>query len=286
VTTLYPRLLSVHAEDLYARQRKIFTSTGNDPLQLTSQVEVHPASIVYTATGGRRATDDELCLLREKVLVLAKQAGFPYPVKDISKNFDPAAARLLHEQIEMLPVEAAALDIWAYMSLCLLPDVSWWRFPKAESARGENGKANQERFLAADLTRHVFGRLWWRAQLVHLRDDPEPYWGLSVLNETEFDQIQARREQMGASPRLVRDLITVWEEAKRLGTLADFEERTVLRSCLQRIMRLFPFTDFDTITSQQRRDLVRKTLDETLYVSVRKSARSASPETSCRSQSQ
>uniref|UniRef100_UPI003FA793CD DUF6339 family protein n=1 Tax=Streptomyces sp. GSL17-113 TaxID=3115365 RepID=UPI003FA793CD len=90
-------------------------------------------------------------------------------------------AAALHTNMRLVPAEAASGDVWAFLALVLLPDVAYWRYPKPPG----------DRILGTDLTRHVFGRMWWRAQLVHSSDDPDPYAALEILGEAAFDQIYA-----------------------------------------------------------------------------------------------
>ncbi|MBM9621383.1 DNA cytosine methyltransferase [Streptomyces zhihengii] len=133
----------------------------------------------------------------------------------------------------MVPAEAASRDVWSFLALVLLPDVAFWRYPRPPG----------DRVLGTDLTRHVFGRLWWRAQLVRSPDEAEPYGALHILGEAAFDQIYARREALGGSPHLVRSILRVWNDLDRRG----LNERDTLRDFLKRLLRLAPFVLFDGI---------------------------------------
>lgn len=73
--------------------------------------------------------------------------------------------------MRIAPAEAAAGDVWAFLALIVLPDVAHWRYPNPPG----------DRVLGSDLTRHVFGRMWWRAQLVYSPADTNPYSALDVL---------------------------------------------------------------------------------------------------------
>ncbi|NEC85744.1 hypothetical protein G3I71_07890 [Streptomyces sp. SID12501] len=133
----------------------------------------------------------------------------------------------------MVPAEAASRDVWAFLALVLLPDVAFWRYPQPP----------KDRVLGTDLTRHVFGRLWWRAQLVRSPGTTEPYSALKILGEAAFDQIYARRAALGGSPHLVRAILRVWNGLD----LAGLNERDTLRDFLKRLLRLAPFVLFDGI---------------------------------------
>ncbi|MET7603993.1 DUF6339 family protein [Streptomyces avermitilis] len=225
---LYPRLLAEQARPLFEEYRHLTTA------ELAGRVAVAHESAVYVATGGDRVSADQLQELRSGVVDLAKRAGFPDD-SDRAHNaeFDLRLAALLHAEMGMVPAEAASRDVWAFLALVLLPDVAFWRYPQPP----------RDRVLGTDLTRHVFGRLWWRAQLVRSSADPEPYSALKILGEAAFDQIYARRAALGGSPHMVRAILRVWKDLDLTG----LNERETLRDFLKRLLRLAPFVLFDGV---------------------------------------
>ncbi|MFC9581460.1 DUF6339 family protein [Streptomyces yangpuensis] len=225
---LYPRLLSAQARPLFEEYGRLSLP------ELTARVaDAHDAA-VYVATGGDRVPATRLRELRDLVVGLAEQAGFPSESdRNRRAQFDLKLAVLLHKEMDMVPAEAAAPDVWAFLALVLLPDVAHWRYPKPPG----------DRVLGTDLTRHVLGRLWWRAQLVHSPGRQEPYDALEILGEAAFDQIYARRAALGGSAHLVRAILRVWS---RLD-LTDVNERDTLRDFLKRLLRLAPFVLFDGV---------------------------------------
>lgn len=225
---LYPRLLAEEARPLFERYRQ------KTILELAERAAVSHDSAVYVATGGDRISADRLHELRSGVLDLARRAGFPQK-SDRAGNaeFDLRLASLLHSEMGMVPAEAASRDVWAFLALVLLPDVAFWRYPQPP----------KDRVLGTDLTRHVFGRLWWRAQLVRSSDGPEPYSALNILGEAAFDQIYARRAALGGSPHMVRAILRVWQGVDLTG----LNERETLRDFLKRLLRLAPFVLFDGV---------------------------------------
>ncbi|MFJ9635724.1 DUF6339 family protein [Streptomyces sp. NPDC101178] len=235
---LYPRLLSDRAAPLFSEYRHLSIS------ELTERVAFAHESSVYVATGGDRVTADQLRELRGGVLVLAARAGFPDD-SDRMRNaeFDLALAALLHSEMGMVPAEAAARDVWAFLALIVLPDVAFWRYPHPP----------KDRILGTDLTRHVLGRLWWRAQLVRSPASPEPYGALKILGEAAFDQIYARRAALGGSPHLVRSILRVWDALD----LEGLNERETLRDFLKRLLRLAPFVLFDAVEEEALDDELR-----------------------------
>ncbi|MFI1923696.1 DUF6339 family protein [Streptomyces sp. NPDC020377] len=225
---LYPRLLTEQARPLFDEYRHLTSADLSRSVALTHD------SAVYVATGGDRVPSDQLRELREGVLDLAKRAGFP-DESDRARNaeFDIRLAALLHAEMGMVPAEAASRDVWAFLALVVLPDVAFWRYPQPP----------KDRILGTDLTRHVFGRLWWRAQLVRAPGESEPYHALEILGEAAFDQIYARRAALGGSPHLVRAILRVWKDLDLTG----LNERETLRDFLKRLLRLAPFVLFDGI---------------------------------------
>ncbi|WP_308034932.1 DNA cytosine methyltransferase [Streptomyces pseudogriseolus] len=240
---LYPRLLAEQARPLYQEYRELTVA------ELTSRVAVTHESAVYVATGGDRVPESRLKELREGVLDLARRSGFPDD-SDNARNaeFDLALAAFLHSESGMVPAEAAARDVWAFLALVLMPDVAFWRYSRPPG----------DRVLGTDLTRHVFGRLWWRAQLVRAPEDPEPYHALHILGEAAFDQIYARRAALGGSPHLVRAILRVWNAMDLTG----LNKRKTLQDFLKRLLRLAPFVLFDGIDERALDDELRAVAQE------------------------
>ncbi|MDX3662885.1 DUF6339 family protein [Streptomyces sp. ID05-26A] len=228
MSRLYPRLLPWHAKALYSEYQDL------DLLELMRRHETTYLSAVFVATGGDRVAPADLTALRAKVVALAAEAGYPGGSDQSSRaKFDLALAEMLHSEMGLVPAEAASGDVWAFLALVLLPDVAYWRYPVPKP----------DRVQASDITRHVFGRLWWRANLVHDPAAQDPYSALAILGEAAFDQIYARRKALGGSPYLVKAILRVWGGLERDGA----NEREVLRDFLKRLLRLAPFVCFEAM---------------------------------------
>ncbi|MET7699898.1 DUF6339 family protein [Streptomyces sp. NPDC005485] len=242
---LYPRLLAEQAKPLFKEYEHLPSA------DLAGRFGFSHESAVYVATGGDRVSTTQLRELRTGVVDLAKSAGFP-DESDRTRNaeFDLRLAALLHAEMGMVPAEAASRDVWAFLALVVLPDVAFWRYPKPP----------KDRVLGTDLTRHVFGRLWWRAQLVRAPDDQEPYGALEILGEAAFDQIYARRAALGGSPHMVRAILRVWKDLDLHG----LNERETLRDFLKRLLRLAPFVLFDGIEEHALDDELRAVAQESV----------------------
>ncbi|NKY52041.1 DUF6339 family protein [Nocardia vermiculata] len=232
MTFLYPRLLRPNALSLAKQYRELSI------LDLQSRAATSDESAVYVATGGTRLESSRLQVLRDMVVDLAKESGFPGPpAKDQRTAFDLRLARLLHSQMDIAPAEAASGDVWAFLAVILLPDVAYWRYPPSSEG------VLRDRFLGGDLTRHVFGRMWWRAHFVYSPEEPDPYAALSVLGESEFDQIYARRTTLGGRPQLIKSILRVWREIE----IRELSDRDILRDFLKRLLRLDPFLVYEAL---------------------------------------
>ncbi|MFD4376322.1 DUF6339 family protein [Streptomyces sp. NPDC058486] len=245
MSLLYPRLLPQQARQLYEEYRDLSIP------ELAERVAYAHPSAVYVATGGDRVSTEQLKELRRAVVELAERAGFPYS-SDRARNaaFDLGLAALLHAEMGAVPAEAASRDVWAFLAIAVLPDVAYWRYPHPP----------RDRILGTDLTRHVFGRLWWRGQLVRSPDTSDPYGALKILGEAAFDQIYARRAALGGSPHMVRAILRVWNDLDLQG----LNERETFRDFLKRLLRLAPFVLFDGIEDDALDDELRAVAQESI----------------------
>ncbi|GAA1397925.1 hypothetical protein GCM10009639_35850 [Kitasatospora putterlickiae] len=222
----------------------------------------HPA-MYYAATGGRRLPGSEVASLRRAVVAAAMENGFPLqsdkpPARKQAARFDVDVARILYRNTGIIPAEALSPRLWAFLSLVVMPDVTAWRFPGF----------NPRRVTGHDITRHVFGRLWWRAHLVGgQRLDPDDlYDALSVLGEEAFDQVFARRTSIGASAHLVCGILRAWQRFD-IPDDEDATERAVFRDFLKRILRLRAFVSLDALGERE--------LDEELGLLIHESLNAA-----------
>ncbi|MFE6970950.1 DUF6339 family protein [Isoptericola sp. NPDC057653] len=231
MSTLYPRLLGSRVRALFAE-----LSEASSAADLVARATTHDDAAIYVATGGTRAPAERLTTLADSVRSLARLHGYPDDARRTTE-FDVALARLLHMTMDLAPAEAASREMWAFLSLDLLPDVAYWRFPHPPG----------DRVMNTDITRHVFGRLWWRAALVHDPTLEDPYEALAILGEADFDHVYARRAQIGASPKIVRNLLLVWRELRSRRELEGINERDAFRSMLVLLRRVVPFLSLNAL---------------------------------------
>lgn len=233
MSVLYPRLLDKVAHELHREY------VGMRIEDLRIKAAVHHPSAIFTATGGSRVGTEQLTELREAVVAAAEEAQFPGPgTRDGRASFDLNVSRLLHERAGLVPAEASVRSAWAFLALVLMPDVAYWRYPRAPG----------DRVLATDITRHVFGRLWWRAHLLEEMDSHgDRYALIGAFSESAFDQVFARRRSLGGSRPLIRALARAWPRL----VLEPKDERVVLREVLKRFRRLGTVVDFEAVSDEE-----------------------------------
>jgi hypothetical protein len=245
MSLLYPRLLPSETDRRFRMLHETPT-TRHETL-----VANHSPRAVYAATGGRRITREELDQIRDGVLRVAIDQGFPSPPSMTQgSNFDRQTARVLYKQCLMVPGEASQRQVWAFLALVLLPDVCAWRWP-ADSNTGYTA----DRFKGTDLTRHALARLWTRAHVLHDPAADDPFHLLDVLGENDLDQIMARRSALAASPALVRAIVRTHREDKDDRSVPS---QQVFRQSLMRILRLTAFLDLDSASEAELGHLVRR----------------------------
>ncbi len=244
MSRLFPRLLPSAALERFNEFNRL-------PIdELGRRTATADDSAVFVATGGTRVTPLELEEHRARIVDLAKAAGFPHDSSaSLKVDFDRALAEYLHRELGIVPAEAASGDVWAFFALVLLPDVAFWRFPGPV----------KDRFLATDMTRHSFGRLWWRAHLIHRPGDPLPYEGLTLVTGEEFGQIYERRSALGASPALITGILRAWNHYD-----IDAERRLVFRDFLMRLLRLRAFVSFEALSHESLERSLRRVLEESI----------------------
>ncbi|RZU32482.1 DUF6339 family protein [Blastococcus saxobsidens] len=254
MSVLYPRLLGDAAKRLHQEHLQSSITELNARHALR-----HPAA-VFAATGGRRITQEELQQLRDDVLEVARRAGFPDEGRRQDRvSFDLEVARLLHERCGLVAGEAAVRPIWAFLALVLLPDVSYWRYPRPPG----------DRVLGTDITRHVWGRLWWRAHLLALPREYDRYQLLETFGEAAFDQIFARRRSIGGSRALVRTIAEIWPAVDH----GRVPEREVLIDVLKRLSRWGAVVEFESLDDDELR---RQVLDAAIESAARLRAQAPS----------
>ena len=181
---LFPRLSPAAAQDCVTRVQ------GKSASELMAVAGTAHRLAVYGATGGTRVPESVLGELREKMLALVLDLGFPDPArKETIMSFDAKAGALLASYLPIAAGEASRDDVWAFISLILMPDIATWRFPDQQDRRLLGG------------VRNVFQRLWWRSAL--LRDPAnkeDPLWLLQLPEDALVGLME--RPALSSNPRV------------------------------------------------------------------------------------
>lgn len=224
---LFPRLSSAAAQGCVMGVR------GRSVSELMGMASTAHQLAVYGATGGARVPESVLEALRSKMLAVASELGFPNEArKDVAMSFDAKAGALLASCLPIASGEASRDDVWAFVSLVLMPDIATWRFPD-----------QQERRLLGGV-RNVFQRLWWRSAL--LRDPAnakDPLWLLHLPEDALVGLME--RPALSSNPRVALAIAKgIHDLAARLP---GSEREDAWRLAYKRIRQRLVLVNFDIL---------------------------------------
>ncbi len=210
------------------------------------------AEMVYSPTGGNRATPEQLEALAQKLTEAAKLRGYPQEVGRRHNHADSEWSAILHSELKVTPHEAADDGMWHFISCALVPDLVRWRWGAMKDGR------LSDRWLSVGYGgRNCFGRLWWRAEL--LRDGEAPYGLLSQLGEDELVQIMERPYLAGHRRLSVITAKTLLEHpiAKASPNRSEF-----FRQVQKRLLRIGAFMEFDALSDQLVQQVVHTVFEQ------------------------
>lgn len=218
------------------------------PLQKLVEIsDVASEATIFAPTGGNRVDREVLIDLQSGVRELAAESGYPADSSQESRgNFDAASAQFLRDRMGISAAEASSQGMWAFVACVMLPDVVRWRFPGSK-------ETTVERFLGGTRgIRNTFGRVWWRAHIMRLANNPDPYRLLRELGEDELVQIM-ERPNLAGNMMLAQLTAEIFLEA--LPELPFNVPRSeLLRDAMKRIRRLFPVMAFDAMDSEMLKE--------------------------------
>lgn len=160
-----------------------------------------PEAVRFTPTGGSPVTSKQLDELRAGILDIAKSNGYGSADsrRDLS-GFDAQVAAWLAGQEFLKSGEAHRDDVWAFVSIVMMPDITGWRFGDTP-----------ERYLGG--MRNTFQRLWMRGYLFDRGEKHLDRWGLlDRLTEDAFVQI-TERPSVAGNPSLAIAIAEAWVRA-------------------------------------------------------------------------
>lgn len=195
--TLLPRLPGPAAE------RQLDQLLGEDGLRWNGyDPDSPPDGVRFGATGGSAISTNRLRDLRERLLAVAVESGFPDSSRAQNAAFDTALADWISRHEELHSGEALRDDVWSHFGVVVAPDIVHWRFGKS-----------RERYLGG--VRNTFQRVWLRARALDRGESSDDRWGL--LRDLTEDALVAitERPAIGADPTLARALAEGWVRASQ-----------------------------------------------------------------------
>ena len=197
------------------------------------------SSITHAASGGSRASQDDLQALLDGLTALAVQHGFPNRGRATDRaTFDAACGAWLGEGDILHGPEAMRDDVWACVACCIAPGIVLWRFEDGHPDRFRGG------------VRNTFQRLWLRACAVDRGEGHKDRSGLlRALSEDASVQI-TERPGIGADSNIARALAEAWVvTSARVGSN---RMEPLTRRAVRMIRRDNEITCFGALSEQER----------------------------------
>jgi hypothetical protein len=247
---LLPQLMPGEAQEL------AIELAGRSVADLRRQAELgdlDAVPVIYSPTGGNKIVLAELKDLGQRIRKKAEAAGYPETGRtDRSRrDFDYAAAELLHSSLRISVHEASRKGMWEFFTCVLVPDVVRWRFWEPA------GPTTFERFTGG--VRNTFQRLWRRAFVLYDPDSHDPYLLMRFLLEDELVQI-VERPQLAASRLLARSTTTAFRNA--LARHAGTKREDLFRDAQKRLIRAMPVICFEALDQNLLDTLLHRIFDE------------------------
>jgi hypothetical protein len=222
MSVLWPRLTTVAAHssfDLIVSGASAYPAVA------------HPEQ-TFGLVGGR-VTERQIRAFHDSMAAIAMDFGFPDVAPRDAVEFDRRATSVVREHLNLTWSEASNLGVWSFSSLVALPDVTAWRW----SGRRQK---NIERWVATDLTRHTWARLWWRSTVF----DSSPEL-LERLSESDLNQLLERRV-IGGDPALLTAMAR-----SVVGADPLIPRRGLIRDATKRVLRALSFVDIAGMAPEQ-----------------------------------
>lgn len=239
----YPRLSTAVAITVLGELNKV-----DHLAELTSRAATADPRAENYPTGVPRS-EVRLGELRETVVAMATEHGFPGTLAargEVATRFDRDLSAALLRDMQLLPADAGNEGVWSFLTLVLLPDVAFWRWPNPKEL------PDYERLIGKP--RNVFRRLWWRAYCL----------GAEASRQVFEDEAVAimERPTIGGDPRLAR---TIVENHLRMVTTDDSIPRTeLLRQVAKRVRRLSVVRTLGSLSDEELTELVAHTAGDAL----------------------
>jgi hypothetical protein len=256
----WPRMPIDEAIIVFARLREL------SPEDAAEYVSTDVEGRRFYATAPTRVDKKQLDDLRSSVLALAERHGFPFARQRRSTpTFDQELAVLFTTATPMLPVEAADEEVWAFITLSVLPDVAVWRWPAnpadpdltlVEDVEEPKADSRVDRLLGR--RRGVFRQAWWRGYLLGSE-------ACLQLDEDNFINLTDRVSLTGY--RAIGELIT-HAHLDRIDR-ATYDRRYTLRRALVLIGREFGRIAVEALPEEHLQRIIRTAFDQAELYTVK-----------------
>lgn len=198
---------------------------------------------------GRTIALDDPAIVKTRELVIEAVGPFDFgseraAPKEVSLA-DAAVSRAVHDGLRgrMTVGIAGDTQVWTALALAVLPDYIRWRWI---------GRVTKHEDRVAVRSRHMLGRLWWRAQMAHDGNRTDAY-ELLGMKEQFWNQVE-ERTSVYQEPKLVRDIMV---EASRRRISRD-----ELSAAMQAIRARRSFACLAALPGSLRRAIVARAFDE------------------------
>jgi hypothetical protein len=245
---VYPRLPRSVAKELWKERVQEFVSGNELSATLAGSTGFHPLA-AFDPTGAK-VVPPVLEKLREEILEVAHEFGFPVVKKAEYTKFDMNVGRILLETARLMPGEGGHPGIWSHMALVLLPDVAFWRWPDPDGQR-------EERFVGGTRQlRNCFEVCWFRARLL---DDPSQSDAgdrLHLMDPLTQDAMVAivERPTLARCRPAARSLARGFQEVKKDPGSLSVEK--AFRQLLKRMTLVGAVINFDVLEESEIDELV------------------------------
>lgn len=199
---------------------------------------------------GDKVSIKELADLRERIMSLVKERGLTTNSKKTEwTKFDRVLGEKLLEWMPISPSIAADNGMWAYLNICLVPDLiklrwSYDEYGLPQSIGREHYYSSQESYLK---------RQWFGAYLL---DDKELH---TTINRDVFDSLMGRTFTRGYTDYMVacvRCFRRCMDSLPPETRLAD-DKQTRFREYIKAVSKRFAYISWFALTEEQQEAVLK-----------------------------
>lgn len=204
---------------------------------IANGIDVATVQGEYYPLARKRAGTEDLIALRARILQIASSFGYPSLVRGRRLiEFDQTLGAAVHEQMHIMPADAANADVWTFVNTVVAPDIVLWRYGKFDEPK-KRWLISEDRIF--DLTRTTVGRLWWRVHLLGVEVS-------RLLGEDEAVQL-LEKPRIGGFRDLSRCIAerhlhfaAIGATTRRMELLRDVTKRLIRKMAVQSVYVMNP----------------------------------------------